>query len=96
MDASAITVLLDSIRLINANLEKLSARLDIIENDFRERSIKKKLMRWLVTFYPVVMIMLMFMIDSDHHKIAEITGDVKELISDTHDLATGNYVMLDN
>ena len=84
-DAAALA-LIESLRLINTNLEKVTSRIEILESDYKERFIKKQLFRWLMTLYPIVMVVLIWMVDTDHKKIAEIAGDIKELINDTSSL----------
>lgn len=86
MDSDAFNALLESLKLINTNLEKLSKRLDVLEEDYKERSVKKRLFKFLFAFYPVVLVVLLFLVDSDHHKIAEIAGDLNELIQDGRSL----------
>lgn len=87
MESDVAHALIESLRLINVTLEKMARRIEVLENDFKERSIKKRLFRWLVAFYPLVIIMLVMLVDSDHHKISEIAGDVSELIKDTQSFA---------
>ena len=86
MDSDTTFALIESLKLINGNLEKMYLRIEVLERDFKDREAKRRLMKWLMAFYPIVIGVLIFIIDSDHHKIAEIAGDMSELINDSKSL----------
>lgn len=96
MDSDAVHALLQSLKQINHALEKITQRIEVLESDYKERFIRKSIYRWLLTFYPVIMVVLVIMVDTDHHKIAEISGDVRELINDTRDLSSGMYARVED
>lgn len=86
MEAEVVNTLFESLRQINHSIEKLTTRLEVLERDYRERGLKRQMFKWLMAIYPFFLLIMLVLIDADHHKIAEITGDVKELINDTRDL----------
>ena len=79
--------LVESLRLINSNLEKVTKRIEVLENDYKERYYKKRFIRWLITFYPTLLIFLLFIIDLDHKKIADVASDINALIQDTRNIS---------
>lgn len=80
---AATLALIENLKLLNSSLDKIVSRIEILENDYKERYLKKKIFRWLIAFYPAILVALIFVIDIDHKKIAEIAGDINELINDT-------------
>lgn len=86
MDTDTTLALIESLRLINATIEKNNRKIEMLERDFREREVKRRLFKLLVAFYPFVIGLLIYIIDADHHKIAEIAGDVSDLVSDSKKL----------
>ena len=87
MESDGFYALLENIKTINEDIEKISSRIENLENDYRERGVKKKMYRWMFTLYPVIIAILLFLIDINHNKIVEIAGDVRELVSDVNDMA---------
>jgi len=90
---TAYTALMESIKVINFNLnrlsdasEKLYQRIDVLEQDMQERSVKKKFIKSLIAFYPLLILLLMLLIDSDHQKISQVAADVSGLINDSKSL----------
>ncbi len=83
MDTDTTYALVESLKLINSNLEKTNRKIEVLERDFKDREVKRRFFKLLIAFYPIVMGILVVMVDADHHKIAEIAGDVSELVSDT-------------
>lgn len=86
MDNDTTFALIETLKLINANLEITNRKIEILERDFRDREAKRKLFKWLIAFYPLVIGVLICIIDADHHKIAEVAGDMSELINDSRSL----------
>lgn len=86
MEADAAYTLVESLKLINSNLEKITSRIEVLEMDYKERSIKKNLAKYLMTFYPFVLVILIFMVDADHRKMTDVARDVHSLISDMQNL----------
>lgn len=86
MTSDATYAVIESLKIINSSMEKVTSRIEILENDYKERYLKKRFFRWLVAIYPIVLVFLLFVIDLDHKKIAEISGDIKELIKDASSL----------
>jgi tetrahydromethanopterin S-methyltransferase subunit G len=87
MDSDAFHALLEIIKPMNEDIKKISSRIESLENDYRERGIKKKIYKWLFTLYPLVIVIILFLIDINHNKMIEIASDVKELVSDVNDMA---------
>lgn len=86
MEADSTLAFIENLKMINNSLDKINGRLEVLENDFRERSMKKKFLKWLMAFYPFVIVVLLVILDADHHKISEVASDVNELVNDTKSL----------
>jgi tetrahydromethanopterin S-methyltransferase subunit G len=86
MDSDATLAFLESIKLINHNLEKITSRIEILENDYQYREAKKRFMKYLIAFYPLVITLLLLLINSDHNKIAQIAVDVSGIVTDAKTL----------
>lgn len=52
-------------------IDKICDRLIRLEEDLVERTFKKKMMNFLFVLYPVVMLLLVMITNSDHQKISE-------------------------
>ena len=102
MDMIAATeTLIQSIKMINFNLdrlnqttEKICNRLDVLENDYRERSLRKKFYRSLIAIYPAIMVCLLWFIGLDHQKVSQAVSDVNLLVQDMKGLTM--YAFNDN
>ena len=86
MESDAAMALIENLKMINQSLDKITSRIDALEKDYQERSLLKRFLKWLIAFYPLIIILLVILIDSDHHKIAEVASDVRELIKDTQSI----------
>lgn len=90
---STLNTLTESIKLINANLERLTDstlklydRIDVLEKDLQERSIKRKLVKSMFAFYPFILIFLFTCLGIDHNEIATLTKDIRSIMQDTQTL----------
>lgn len=86
MDGEASLAFLESIKLINRNLEKVTARIEVLEHDYQYREVKKRFFKYLIAFYPFVITFLLFLVSADHNKIAQIAGDVSGVVKDAKEL----------
>lgn len=83
MESEAAMAVIESLRMVNSTLDKIVERLEVLESDFQERYFKRRFFKWLISLYPFAIISLIWFVDVDHKKIAEIAGDINELINDT-------------
>lgn len=90
---TAYDALMESIKVINYNLsrlsdtsEKLYQRIDILEKDLQERSLRKKFLKSIVAFYPLILVILFMLIDSDHQRLTQVAQDVNGLVRDSKSL----------
>jgi hypothetical protein len=86
MESTAIYALIENIKILNGNIEKITNRIEVLEGDFKERTIKKRLMRSLIAFYPLVLVSLIWVINADHESISRVAADVSELIKDSQSI----------
>lgn len=86
MDSSTALALIESIKNLNATIEKISTRLDILENDFKERTFKKHLIKRITTFYPFFLTLLIIVFNIDHNRLTQITHDVSQIIKDSQSI----------
>lgn len=56
---------------------KITERIIILESDFQERAIRKKIYKSLIKFYPVILSILMIAVGIDHEKIVNILSSLK-------------------
>lgn len=66
-----------------ARIEQLVAELHNIQ---KNAPVKKLIVKWLMAFYPVAVVVLLFVIDIDHRKFIEVMDDATELVSDINAL----------
>jgi|SRR3954469_17724847 len=90
---TAIDAVMDSIRVINSNLnrlaessEKLYSRINILERDLHERAAKKSVYKSLLAVYPALVVILLFLVNTDHYKINSAVKDFKALSEDIKSL----------
>lgn len=90
---TAIDALLESIRVINSNLnrltetsEKLYSRINVLEQDLQERSARKRVYRSLLTLYPLLVVILLGLVNLDHYKINTAVKDFNTLTDDLKSL----------
>lgn len=61
-------------------IDKLCSRIELLELDLQDRKLKKKIIGFLFTLYPVVMLVLTFSINIDQTKINDFIKNYANII----------------
>lgn len=82
-----ISSLVTQLGAVNENLDrivelsnKLTERLTILESDLHERTLRKKIYKSLITFYPLIIICMILFMNLDHQKMMEVLAELKLII----------------
>lgn len=65
---------------------KMSDRIKVLEHDLQERKYKKYLFNLLVSFYPIMMAILMLFMTNDHSNIHTVLTKLAPLLEQTESL----------
>lgn len=82
-----ISSLVAQIGSIQQNLERmidvstrLTERIHLLENDLNERTIRKKVYKSLIAFYPLIIIAFMLFSNIDHRKMLDLLKQIQLLL----------------
>lgn len=99
---NSVNSILETVKIINSNVERVTdsacqlyERLMVLEKDMTERSTKKKFIKSLIGLYPILMVFMIWVIDSDHHAISQVASDVNSIVKDAKSLTmyADNYTL---
>lgn len=100
---STMASLVSSIQAINQSLgqvteasAKILDRIKILELDLTEREVKKRFYKSLISFYPIVITILLIVFSVDHKKISEVTEDVSKIVGAAASLSTLKNILPTN
>lgn len=62
------------------SVDKICNRIEKLEDDYHDRTLKKKIISILFCIYPLIMVFFMITYNSDHQKISEIFNQSKQLM----------------
>lgn len=58
----------------------MSKKIELLEKDFQDRFIRKKVYKLLFAFYPVMIMGLLLFLSLDHHRIVQILTEIKLIL----------------
>lgn len=92
---TTMAAMVESIKTINQSLEKITEasaklldRINILELDLSLREEKKRFYKSLISFYPIVITILIIVLNVDHKKISEVTEDVSKVVNAATSIST--------